>query len=63
VFFSGTAVEIAAVRSVDGLTVGKGARGPVTRRIQEAFFGLFDGSTEDVWGWLEPVPAAVAANK
>jgi branched-chain amino acid aminotransferase len=60
VFFSGTAVEIAAVRSVDGLQVGKGGRGPVTRRVQEAFFGLFDGSTEDAWGWLEPVPAAVA---
>ncbi|HXT22714.1 MAG TPA: branched-chain amino acid transaminase [Thermoanaerobaculia bacterium] len=59
VFLTGTAVEITAVRSVDGLPVGKGARGPVTRRLQEAFFGLFDGTTEDAWGWLEPVPAVV----
>jgi branched-chain amino acid aminotransferase len=59
VFFTGTAAEITPVRSVDGLTVGAGARGPVTRRLQEAFFGLFDGRTEDAWGWLEPVPAAV----
>jgi branched-chain amino acid aminotransferase len=59
VFLCGTAAEITPVRSVDGLTVGKGTAGAITRRIQEAFFGLFDGTTEDVWGWLEPVPAAV----
>jgi hypothetical protein len=23
--------------------------------MQELFFGLFDGRTEDRWGWLEPV--------
>ena len=62
VFLTGTAAEITPVRSVDGLTVGSGSRGPITRRLQEAFFGLFDGSTEDAWGWLEPVPAAVPAS-
>ena len=61
VFLTGTASEITPVRSVDGLIVGKGSRGPVTRRIQEAFFGLFDGNTADAWGWLEPIPAAVAS--
>ena len=30
--------------------------------MQEAFFGLFSGETEDSDGWLEPVTAlAVAA--
>jgi hypothetical protein len=43
VFMTGTASEITPVRSVDGLAVGAGLRGPVTRRLQEAFFGLFDG--------------------
>ena len=62
IFLTGTAAEITPVRSVDGLTVGAGSRGPITRRLQEAFFGLFDGSTEDAWGWLEPVPAAVPAS-
>ena len=61
VFLTGTAAEITPVRSVDGLTVGAGVRGPVTRRLQQAFFGLFDGSTEDAWGWLEPVPTTVAS--
>jgi len=61
IFLTGTAAEITPVRSVDGLTVGNGGRGPITRRLQEAFFGLFDGTTEDVWGWLEPIPAAVTS--
>jgi branched-chain amino acid aminotransferase len=59
-FLTGTAAEISPIRSVDGLKVGSGARGPITKRLQEAFFGLFKGTTEDAWGWLEPVPAAVA---
>jgi branched-chain amino acid aminotransferase len=29
----------------------------VTRRLQALFFGLFDGSTPDRYGWLEPVDA------
>jgi branched-chain amino acid aminotransferase len=55
VFLTGSAAEVTPVRSVDRITVGAGARGPVTENIQQAFFGLFDGSTTDQWGWLEPV--------
>ena len=54
-FFTGTAAEITPIRSVDGLEIGNGARGPMTRAIQEKFFGLFTGATRDEWGWLEPV--------
>ncbi|TWG94358.1 branched-chain amino acid aminotransferase [Luteimonas sp. J16] len=54
-FMCGTAAEITPIRSVDGRQVGAGKAGPVTRRIQELFFGLFDGSTPDRYGWLEPV--------
>ncbi|HQX24135.1 MAG TPA: branched chain amino acid aminotransferase, partial [Pseudomonadota bacterium] len=43
------------IRSVDGKPVGAGKPGPVTGRIQEAFFGLFTGRTPDTRGWLEPV--------
>lgn len=43
------------VRSVDGIQVGEGRCGPVTKRIQQAFFGLFTGETEDKWGWLDQV--------
>lgn len=59
-FFTGTAAEITPIASVDDLAVGCGARGPVTERIQQAFFGLFTGETEDHFGWLEPIPPASA---
>ena len=55
VFFTGTAAEVTPVRSVDRVEIGSGSRGPITAAIQDAFFGLFDGRTEDKWGWLEPV--------
>ena len=56
-FMCGTAAEITPIRSVDGLQVGAGKAGPLTRRMQALFFGLFDGSTPDKYGWLEPVEA------
>jgi branched-chain amino acid aminotransferase len=60
IFLTGTAAEITPVRSVDHIQVGNGARGDVTRQLQDAFFGLFDGRTEDRWGWLDPVEPAGA---
>jgi branched-chain amino acid aminotransferase len=54
-FMCGTAAEITPIRSVDGRQVGAGKPGPVTLRLQELFFGLFDGRTPDKYGWLEPV--------
>jgi branched-chain amino acid aminotransferase len=54
-FMCGTAAEITPIRSVDGRQVGAGKPGPLTRRMQELFFGLFDGSTQDKYGWLEPL--------
>lgn len=55
VLMCGTAAEVTPVRSVDGIAVGSGKRGPITKQVQEAFFGLFNGTTEDKWGWLTPV--------
>ena len=55
VFMCGTAAEITPIRSVDGKQVGTGKAGSVTLRLQELFFGLFDGRTHDKWGWLEQV--------
>jgi branched-chain amino acid aminotransferase len=56
-FMCGTAAEITPIRSVDGRQVGAGKAGPLTRRMQGLFFGLFDGTTPDKYGWLEPVEA------
>jgi branched-chain amino acid aminotransferase len=55
VFFTGTAAEITPVRSIDGIPVGSGERGPVTRRLQEAFFGITTGEIADRHGWLTVV--------
>ncbi|MGR5002293.1 branched-chain amino acid transaminase [Vibrio celticus] len=55
VFMTGTAAEIVPVRSVDKITVGEGKRGPITEKVQAAYFGLFNGTTEDKWGWLDYV--------
>ena len=59
VFMTGSAAEITPVRSVDRKPVGSGKPGPVTRGLQESFFGLFNGSTRDRWGWLSFVHAVV----
>jgi branched-chain amino acid aminotransferase len=55
IFMTGSAAEITPVSEVDGFSIGCGSRGPVTEKIQDAFFGLFNGKTEDKWGWLYPV--------
>ena len=55
IFMCGTAAEITPVRSIDGISIGNGKRGPLTETVQSAFFGLFDGTTKDKWGWLTPI--------
>ncbi len=54
IFLTGTAAEITPVKSIDRIAVGNGKR-PVTSALQNAFFGIFSGETEDEWGWLDPV--------
>ena len=51
-FFTGTAVEVTPIRQVDHITIGNGGCGPLTKRIQSAFFGLFTGETQDKRNWL-----------
>ncbi|HEX8848122.1 MAG TPA: branched-chain amino acid transaminase [Gemmatimonadaceae bacterium] len=52
VFFTGTAAEVTPVRSVDGLRIGRGKRGPVTTVLQRAYFATVRGEREDTRGWL-----------
>ena len=51
-FFTGTAAEVSPIRSIDKIPVGPGEPGPVTRRLQEVFFGLIRGDVKDEHGWL-----------
>jgi len=52
VFFTGTAAEITPIRAVDQISIGSGARGPITRKLQDAFFAITNGRDEDRHGWL-----------
>lgn len=63
IFLTGTAAEVTPVKSVDRTAVGNGGRGEITQQLQDAFFGLFNGSTEDKWGWLEPLDFADKTEK
>ncbi|MBT3294415.1 MAG: branched-chain amino acid transaminase [Verrucomicrobia bacterium] len=55
VFFSGTAAEITPVSKIDNIVIGEGRRGPVTERIQSAFFDIVEGRTPDTHDWFTPV--------
>lgn len=55
VFFSGTAAEITPVTKIDNIVIGEGRRGPVTEKIQAAFFGITEGRLPDRYGWFTPV--------
>jgi len=61
VFFSGTAVEITPIRSIDRITIGKGRRGPVTETLQKELFGIINGTKQDKYGWLSAVHASQPA--
>jgi branched-chain amino acid aminotransferase len=60
VFMTGTAAEITPIRSIDDIPTRAGGPGKITRRMQALFNGLFDGTTEDRFGWLEPVAEKVS---
>ena len=55
VFLTGTAAEVTPVRAIDGEDVGDGGRGPITERLQQAYFELVRGRVPDRHGWLTPV--------
>jgi branched-chain amino acid aminotransferase len=54
-FFSGTAAEITPIREYDRLQIGTGSRGPVTERIQTAFFDVVNGRNAKYVHWLTRV--------
>ena len=54
-FFTGTAAEITPVREVDDRKVGQGKPGPVTKKIQDAFFDIVRGKDKFFASWLDPL--------
>jgi branched-chain amino acid aminotransferase len=55
VFLTGTAAEITPVRDIDHRKIGRGEAGPVTRRLQEAFFSVVKGNDTKHDHWLSYV--------
>ncbi|MBZ0089126.1 MAG: aminotransferase class IV, partial [Thermoanaerobaculia bacterium] len=60
-FFTGTAVEVTPIRSIDRVVVGESMPGAMTRRLMTEFLDITRGRVPDRYGWLTPVPATVAA--
>ncbi len=52
VFFCGTAAEVTPVREVDNRTIGIGKTGPVTKKLQDAFFQIVKGQNPKYAHWL-----------
>jgi branched-chain amino acid aminotransferase len=50
-FFTGTAAEVTPIRDVDGRQIGEGRRGPITEKLQTAYFDLVTGKTDAHSEW------------
>ncbi|MBF0170083.1 MAG: branched-chain amino acid transaminase [Nitrospinae bacterium] len=51
-FFTGTAAEMTPINSLDRRIIGAGGLGPVSRRIQSAFFDILKGKSAAYRHWL-----------
>ncbi|MBI2225598.1 MAG: branched-chain amino acid transaminase [Betaproteobacteria bacterium] len=56
-FFTGTAAEVTPIRELDGRTIGPGRIGPITAKLQQAFFDCVNGKSDQHRDWLTPVAA------
>ena len=54
-FFTGTAAEVTPIRELDRVQIGEGQRGPVTEKIQSAFFDIVNGRNPKYASWLTKV--------
>ena len=54
-FFTGTAAEVLPIRELDGRRIGDGQRGPVTERLQSAYFDQVRGQRNAFPEWHTPV--------
>ena len=54
-FFTGTAAEVTPIRELDRVQIGAGSRGPITEKIQNAFFDIVNGRNAKYAQWLSKV--------
>ena len=51
-FFTGTAAEVTPIATVDRINIGDGKRGPITEKLQKAFFEITEGKNPKYDSWL-----------
>jgi branched-chain amino acid aminotransferase len=51
-FFTGTAAEVTPIREVDARIIGTGTRGPMTEKLQTAYFDVVAGKNPDYIKYL-----------
>ena len=61
-FFTGTAAEVTPIREIDGRQIGNGKRGPITEKIQTAFFDIVKGKNSAYDHWLTYVGELVPSS-
>jgi branched-chain amino acid aminotransferase len=54
-FFTGTAAEVTPIRELDNRTIGSGSRGPITEKLQSAFFEIVEGKNPKYAHWLSKI--------
>jgi branched-chain amino acid aminotransferase len=54
-FFTGTAAEVTPIRELDRVEIGIGRRGPITEKVQSAFFDIVNGRNPKYAHWLTKV--------
>lgn len=54
-FFTGTAAEVTPIREVDRRVIGSGSRGPITEKLQAAFFDAVNGKNPKYHHWLSKI--------
>ena len=54
-FFTGTAAEVTPIRELDRVQIGEGTRGPITEKIQSAYFDIVYGRNAKYADWLTQV--------
>ena len=54
-FFTGTAAEVTPIRELDDRPIGAGNRGPITEKLQTAFFDVVNGKNPKYAHWLSRV--------
>jgi branched-chain amino acid aminotransferase len=54
-FLTGTAAEVVPIREVDDRRVGDGRPGPITKKIQQAYFAAIRGEIDRYKDWVEHV--------